>query len=273
MSILLDALKKSEAQRQLGATPTLHSNMDGGAAETGHGMTWVAAVMLLLAAGTIGWLGWKQFRAPEVMDQLVQQSVATPSTAGAVPATMEPQGGQQETALDSPVKSFSQAAPVAEPATRRRSSGKDVEELRQKLGTSVKSYSAADEPQSSGSRPAQTGTEALSPASELAAAVSAENEAGPSPDSRQPAAAEAPSEGIDTNIISYWQLPQSIRDRMPEMRITVLVFADNPDDRFVLMNGQRLRENDELEGGVLLEEIQRTRAIFSYRNYRFHVKS
>ncbi len=273
MSILLDALKKSEAQRQLGTTPTLHSNMDGGSAETGNGVTWVTAVMLLLAAGIIGWLGWQQFRAPADMGQVAQQSVAAPSTAGAVTAAEEQQGGQQDTALDSPVKSFSQAEPAAEPATRRRSSGKNVEELRQKLGTSVKSYSAADEPSSSGTPPAQTGPEAVSPASKLTAAVPAGSAAGPSPETRQPVASDPASEAIETNTISYWQLPQSIRDRMPEMRITVLVFAENPDDRFVLMNGQRLRENDELEGGVLLEEIQRTQAIFSYRNYRFHVKS
>ena len=41
---------------------------------------------------------------------------------------------------------------------------------------------------------------------------------------------------------------------MPEIRITVMVYADEPADRFMLVNGQRLREKDSLEG-MELEEI------------------
>jgi general secretion pathway protein B len=73
--------------------------------------------------------------------------------------------------------------------------------------------------------------------------------------------------------ISYWQIPQSLRESMPEMRITVLVYAENPQDRFLLINGKRLREKDEVSDGVVVEEIQRDRAIFTFRDYRFQVKS
>jgi hypothetical protein len=60
---------------------------------------------------------------------------------------------------------------------------------------------------------------------------------------------------------------------MPEFKITVLVFAESAEDRFLLMNGERLREGDEVEGGVVLEEIRRDGAVFSYRQTRFLVKS
>jgi hypothetical protein len=68
-------------------------------------------------------------------------------------------------------------------------------------------------------------------------------------------------------------MPQSLREGLPELRIRVLVYADRSEDRFLLLNDTRLLEGEELEPGLRLEEIQRDRAIFSYRNYRFHLKS
>jgi general secretion pathway protein B len=67
-------------------------------------------------------------------------------------------------------------------------------------------------------------------------------------------------------------LPQGVRDNLPEIKITVLVYAEEPDDRFVLTNGQRLAEKDELQSGLVLDEIRRDGAIFLYRKYRFLVK-
>jgi hypothetical protein len=72
--------------------------------------------------------------------------------------------------------------------------------------------------------------------------------------------------------ISYWELPQGVRDNLPEIKITVLVYADKPDDRFLLTNGQRMAEKDELQNGLVLDEIRRDGAIFLYRKYRFLVK-
>jgi general secretion pathway protein B len=72
--------------------------------------------------------------------------------------------------------------------------------------------------------------------------------------------------------ISYWELPQGVRDTFSEIRITVLVYSENASERFVLINGQRLVEKDELQGGIVLDEIRRGGAVFLYRKYRFLVK-
>ena len=74
-------------------------------------------------------------------------------------------------------------------------------------------------------------------------------------------------------MISYWQVPEKMREGLPDLRISVLVYAELPENRFVLMNGERLREGQELPNGLVLEEIRRDRAIFNYRNYRFYLKS
>jgi hypothetical protein len=67
-------------------------------------------------------------------------------------------------------------------------------------------------------------------------------------------------------------LPQGIRDDLPPIKITVLVYAERPGDRFLLTNGQRLVEKDQLDGGLVLDEIRKDGAVFLYRNYRFLVK-
>ena len=59
---------------------------------------------------------------------------------------------------------------------------------------------------------------------------------------------------------------------MPELRITVLVYSEKPEERFVLIAGQRLKEKDEAPGGLVLDEIRRDGAVFVYRNYRFLIK-
>lgn len=76
----------------------------------------------------------------------------------------------------------------------------------------------------------------------------------------------------ESEPISFWQVPQNLRDNMPEIRITVLVYAEQPEDRFLLVNGVRLVEKEELASGITLDEIRRDGAVFLYRNYRFLVK-
>jgi general secretion pathway protein B len=86
------------------------------------------------------------------------------------------------------------------------------------------------------------------------------------------APAKAAPEPRVAEPISYWELPQSVREELPELHITVLVFAERPEDRFVLVGGQRMGERHDVGGGLVLEEIRRDGAIFSYRKYRFLVK-
>ncbi|MDZ4728543.1 MAG: general secretion pathway protein GspB, partial [Xanthomonadales bacterium] len=83
----------------------------------------------------------------------------------------------------------------------------------------------------------------------------------------------AVADDYEPEIINYWQVPEKMREGLPDLRISVLVYAELPENRFVLMNGERLREGEELSNGLLLEEIQRDRAVFNYRNYRFYLKS
>jgi general secretion pathway protein B len=71
--------------------------------------------------------------------------------------------------------------------------------------------------------------------------------------------------------VSVWALPEDVRSRLPEFRISVLVYAARPADRFALVNGKRLGEGDGLAPGLELVEIRRDGAVFTFERYRFLV--
>lgn len=276
MSILLEALKKSEERRHLGRTPDIHDAADhrpDDAVQTG--MSWLPIVLLTVTAGVIFWLVWQQYRMPEM---------AAVSGAPEVSQRQEPASGQgAESASDqaparrlpgqinqnavnqpaqaarTPVDSFTA---TKSKAAAKSSSGQPTEaERKRQLAENFNQFSQPEtaEPQS----PAETSGQAQPPVpvrtpAKPPAQTAARNEA-------------RASKPPDPGPISYWEVPQNVRDGMPEFNISVMVYAENPADRFMLLNGQRLVEKDSVSG-VELEEIRRDGAIFRYRNYRFLVR-
>ncbi len=253
MSILLDALKKSEAQRQLGETPTLHTPLPGEGMDMENGKQWIPIVMLVLTACVITWIGVVQYSLPEETigdlnetDTIVQSGVDEPGGTTTTRGSENPAG--------TPVKDYSAPAqPEQSVDTQASMAGTD---------TGVESGSIPDQP-------------ANKAPDEVPLVHQGPNDEGDltGEDENSDRLEDPVTDKYKLETISYWQLPQSLRDELPEIRITVLVYAENPEDRFLLINGERMREADELDGGLGLEEIQRDRAIFTFRKYRFHLKS
>jgi len=266
MSILLEALRKSEAQRKLGKTPTLESPLVGGHVASDNGRMWIPAVMVLLTVGVIGWTGLKQFQRPE---GLTSQAVSAP-----VPGPQEsvpdqpvaPRTGPSRQPAKTPVMDFSASNPAPESeavkaGTPAADSGKDVRLPAKKSRPPASNRRSAV--------PVSTTEESLAAAPvDSPPAGAAGNDA-----DRVNARRTDRVEPSVPDSISYWQIPQSVRGDLPELHMTVLVYAENPEDRFLLINGQRLHEKEGLENGMVLDEIRRDRAIFSYRNYRFYLKN
>lgn len=268
MSILLDALRKSEEQRRLGATPTLQTPESNAELAMDERRNWIPAVMMLLAAGAIAWLGAAQFRNPEPAPRPTAAAIESLPTDIPVKAeTTQESLNNLANSLEAPppttpVKDFAaehESTAVAGARVESEQTLRTSRKLRSARAVSVIS-AAPDEEAAPPALPA--------PEEPIAALVEDLSEsdvaARPDADQLQPYATEP---------ISYWQIPQSLRENMPEMRITVLVYAENPQDRFLLINGKRLREKDEVSDGLVVEEIQRDRAIFTFRDYRFQVKS
>ena len=250
MSILLEALRKSEKNQHSHEVPTIHSEDQSGPLSESLKIG-PLALLLIVALFTSGWFVWRQYQAPTGIYQPPVTLAVDKSPVAADPVK-KPQvdsGGNSQPAV---------AAPVADnTATQKR--------------TPVESYTqpgaSASQMQTDATRTTSTNSEAKSSvggnSNQPASTATMKNNAAAAPEQRDPRQ-PAP--------ISYWELPDAIRASVPEIKFSVLVYAKNPDDRFVLINGQRLGEGDSLQSGPVVKEIQRDGVIFSYRLYQFLVE-
>ncbi len=268
MSILLDALKKSEAQRRLGATPTLDSPIQSTRVSGNGGPRWVPVALVALAAAAMTWFGWNGAPEPHSADSAVSLTATEPA----------PSGVERNPA---PVPRSRARPAAAEPDDRTPDETDSVERKRRLLGTTFESFKAPPEDEEASGASSEPGAEAASrdtaerTPTQAPEAASSRTEATSDILAEEAAAGlsrAAPRDEPAEDTISYWQLPGSARSSMPELRIRVLVYAEQPENRFLLINDLRLREGEEVESGLRLEEIRRDRAVFSYRNYRFHLK-
>jgi general secretion pathway protein B len=263
MSILLDALKKSDQERQLGQTPTLHTRPDEPLNGSAALNPWILLAMAAVSVGVMAWFGWQQFREPA---GAAVNSIAAAQTGQGVAAAVE-QAPRTRTMTETYQPENSETVPPPE-----NSSGQMISEPddRDRLSRSVSNYTADN------SESAPT----AAPAEKVASIAESEPEPAATPlpeEGEDSQSAQKPDrrQGLEPHVaepISYWELPQGIRDDLPPIKITVLVYSEHPTDRFLLSNGQRLVEKEQLEGGLVLDEIRKDGAVFLYRNYRFLVK-
>jgi len=260
MSILLEALRKTEKNQHVREAPTIHSDDPSGPVSEPL-RTGPLAILLIVALFVCGWFVWRQYQPPE-------GSYQPPISLGA----------DKDQAISNPVvvdKQVEPAAPTLPDANT--SSGQ--------RRTPVESY----QPPQSSISPSTTVVAGPTPgdASDTAAKLPDDQPARPEQNTdvslpeptSKPATtnktAEAESERYhpgEPAPIGYWELPDSIRAEVPEIKFSVLVYAADPADRFVLINGQRLGEGDSAQPGLEVKEIRREGVVFSYRLYQFLVE-
>jgi general secretion pathway protein B len=233
MSFLLEALRKSENEKRIGNVPTIHTATGLEEPSRRHRATGLALLVLLPAGMVLGWFAWQEYRQKDVVGVTQAAPVAEVTSEPADELPPERPGPLPE--IPRPPDS----------AASRPGSGR----------TPVESFVAGVEPsveqaQESGDTP----TEVI--VAEQASAV-------PPDDGASEYHAPRPSP------VRFWNLPQSMREELQDPRISVLVFSETPADRFILLNGRRQVEGDEVQPGLVLEEIRRDGALFSFRNYQF----
>jgi general secretion pathway protein B len=257
MSYILEALKKSEKERQRGNVPDILSVHDTSHRDIRKRHTWAYLLIaaLLLNAGVIyWWLGSGHSRNARVPVLTAQRSHADsarsdtgdmalhdtqqPKTAPGVPQIAEP----EETDKRENTRSLTAEEPV-NPAKRPTGIIKGNEETKAAQRKETASLKA---PLSNTGRHSESSS-------------------------------DAPKEGMPSTdspahrIFELNELPSSIRQNLPNFSISVHIYEDDPKSRMTRINDRMLREGQELSSGLRLEKITIDGVILSYGKHRFHV--
>lgn len=256
MSLLLEALRKSENQRRLGALPSIHSPAPDWDSEPRRPRRVAAVALALAGLAVLGWLTWQQYRPPRDDAAGTAVTGAVPGSPGAESGAPAPHASAEAPPPDA--RAAESIQPIPSPVERLPEGPALTREAEPSRAAPGEPAGAATQPSSAPAEPATGPAPDSGPGRAVPAAAD--------PDA---ASATRPWTPPAPGAISYWQLPEATREQVGELRITVLVYAERPEDRFILLNGRRQVEGDEPRPGLVVQEIQPEGVVFSYRLYRF----
>lgn len=70
--------------------------------------------------------------------------------------------------------------------------------------------------------------------------------------------------------LRYYELPSSVRESIPRISVSMLTYSKKPAERWISINGSKMREGQELSSGLSIEEITPDGAIFTFQGHRFY---
>ena len=249
MSFILDALKKSETDRQRQTGPALYEVK---VPPPRNGLPlWAIGLAVLLAVNLVivAWVLLRRAAPAEVAASA--QPPMMPSPAPAAPAAvMTPSSGPQGQAIAPATQTpLTQTAAVAQPAPA-------APQPQQATGASVAPNST---------------NEATAPAQTDAGSESS------NPDDYAPAKEPPPPSSFGNHVtratasgLPLYRDPALASAHIPELRLDLHVYASKPQERFVMINMQKLHEGDSLtHEGVRVESITPEGAVLSHNGTQF----
>jgi general secretion pathway protein B len=235
MSFILDALKKSESDRQRRSGPALFEVKV--APPRTRLPAWAIAIACLLAVN-LGIVVWMVLRRPAHEGAAVALPPAAAATAAALPPA--------------PAAPPSAAATVA-PATV----------------VAAPPAAAAPAPAAAAPGPAAPGP------AQGAASLPAAGEPNPedyAPAEEPPAGGPLGGHvrrGTASGVPLYQDATAAPGTQLPQLRLDLHVFASRPQDRFVMINMHKLHEGESLPEGVRVDSITPEGAVMSYNGQKF----
>jgi general secretion pathway protein B len=266
MSFILDALKKSESDRQRKNGPALFEVKV--APPRTHLPAWAIAIAALLVVN-LGIVMWMVMRHPGRAGAVAESAAGAAAAAAATASTSGAPGPAAAPAAASP------AAPVASapmpPQAATQSAAPPTALASASGSTATLSTTVAN---GVAPPPAPAG------ASPAAAAPAAPD--GANPDDYAPAEdapASAPASGLFSSgrvrrgtaagVPLYQDAAATPGTQIPQLRLDLHVFAVRAQDRFVMINMHKVHEGDTLPEGVHVDNITPEGAVLSYNGSRF----
>ena len=234
MSLILEALRKSEAERRRGETPTLLSPINEFASHAlrraerrQRRWMWLALALIVLLVA-VGGYGWQQAVTTDTDSpaSAANAGISEPDVVADLPQTATPM----------PASPLHDAHPAAVNETL---------------------------PATSSRAPTTNIARADSVPQEIPAAAPTAVTKPPAMASGTPTPSESVSAATPTEPppIPTWirvdQLPASEREALPPLKVSMHVYSADPAKRAVLIDGQRYQEGAWIADGILLKAIRR----------------
>lgn len=231
MSLILDALRKAEAERQRGAVPGLHA---AGPAPRPAPRRPLPRAPWMLAMGLgllliVTWAAWAWMRAgdrPDAVRATSVQAAAAPAERAAPAPAAWPQ-----VVSAPPAPAPTRPAAAAAPATPSPAAATAVK-------TAVKTAATV----------APTTVPTTAPTT-----------ADPAPPAPRPAP-------ILTQVRRLAELPPELRRELPPLQVSGSVWSEQATARFVVLDGQVLREGDAAAPGLVLVKLTPRSATLRWRD-------
>jgi general secretion pathway protein B len=240
VSLILDALRKADAERERGSVPGLHSQADGppdrDVRTVARSRPWMWMVAGVVGAGLLAVVAWV----------LLGRDAPRVAPAAAPPLASAGRGAVVPAPAPAPV-----TAPPSPPVTSAEAEPAPV---------------AADAPAEPAPWPQADARKA--PVRRAAEAGAAANPTGASGGTAAPAAVAA----ADVVLPTREQLPDAIRAQLPELTFGGSIFSSNAANRSLIVNGRLYRENEALNGDLQLEQIRAKSAVLRFKGQRFEVR-
>lgn len=266
MSFILDALKKSESERQRQSGPALFEVKI--APPRSRFATWGGAIAALLAINflVVGFVLWRgnpsRGAAP----------AAAPG-ATAAPAAQAPSGVLSSAAESAPADARFGARTEAAAAALHSADVPAAAAVPPNAATAPPVFARASAGASTGASDAGANPDDLAPAVEpRGAAAGPSINAAPAP-SASTASPAQPVTGViratASGLPTYQDAAAEPGANIPNLSLDLHVYSPQPDQRFVFLNMLKLREGDTSPQGVRVEQITPDGVILSYQGKEF----
>jgi general secretion pathway protein B len=67
------------------------------------------------------------------------------------------------------------------------------------------------------------------------------------------------------------ELPEEVRNNLPAMTFSFHVFSSSPQQRTIIINNRRMREGEEVNPGLVLQQITEDGVILLFERHRVHI--
>lgn len=251
MSYILEALKKAQAERQLGSAPTIHAAPLHAAEpeRAGSGAKPLVMGLALLALGATGAAvyAWKQSAtAPAPVVQAAAPATSPATAPAAAPVAVAAPAPPLAPVAPPPVPL---PAPVAEaPPPPKAEPVKAPEPRPVKKEETVKKEEPARKEES---------VKKEAPVKK------------PEPVKTETVKADVPVAAPEENLRTLRELPDALQHEIPAIAVGGYIYSKNPADRLLLIDKVLRREGEEVAPGLVLEKLLPKSAVMSYKGQRY----